>query len=59
LTDAEVPKKAKRGRELFAQRPTPAYESRPPDDESIRDTQRRARPWHETPVDDEGEEESE
>jgi hypothetical protein len=43
---------------MFQERLRPAYESRPPDDESIRDVQSRHHPWGEKPVDDEGEEES-
>ena len=55
MSDAEV-RKPKRGRTIFQERPKPAHESRPPDDESIRDVQSRARPWRErSPADEDGE----
>jgi hypothetical protein len=56
VADAEI-RKPKRGRAMFRDRPKPAYESRPPDDESIRSVQREHRPWGEKSVDDEDEEE--
>ena len=57
MTDAEV-RKPKRGRTIFQERPKPARESRPPDDESIRDVQSQHRPWGEKrPPGDEDEEE--
>jgi hypothetical protein len=59
VTDVGI-RKPKRGRTIFASRPEPAYESRPPDDESIRDAQSRPHPWGEKapPKEDEGEADS-